>query len=215
MSFHYDHQLMNINSFQSYNHEMDHVFTPDMSTVNTLLFQPDSFSMVNNLYYGYMSLLPISTMLSFDSNPCKVKGEYDLDTRVYPLYSYQTMNDTYGQYHTHEEQADETWSSVESCHSTISSPMNHYSSLSDQVVQKGFSCQYCKRAFKRKYDLHRHVRIHTGIKPYICPCCSKRFSRSDARIRHFKQEQGCEAGLILLDQQKYRNRKHSSIHKYT
>ncbi|KAI8638513.1 hypothetical protein BD408DRAFT_314857, partial [Parasitella parasitica] len=47
-------------------------------------------------------------------------------------------------------------------------------------------CLYCTRAFSRRHDLERHVRVHTGIKPYHCPCCQKAFARSDARGRHFQ-----------------------------
>ncbi|KAH7328436.1 STE like transcription factor-domain-containing protein [Stachybotrys elegans] len=47
--------------------------------------------------------------------------------------------------------------------------------------QKSHSCPIptCGRLFKRLEHLKRHVRTHTQEKPYICPHCSKAFSRSD------------------------------------
>ncbi|KAI7883860.1 hypothetical protein K492DRAFT_112689, partial [Lichtheimia hyalospora FSU 10163] len=47
-------------------------------------------------------------------------------------------------------------------------------------------CPFCSRTFARRHDLERHTRVHTGIKPYVCPCCLKGFPRSDARGRHFR-----------------------------
>lgn len=56
---------------------------------------------------------------------------------------------------------------------------------------KPHMCIFCSRAFSRRYDLVRHTRVHTGIKPYGCPCCQKYFARSDARRRHFQSDSLC------------------------
>lgn len=47
--------------------------------------------------------------------------------------------------------------------------------------QKSHSCPIpsCGRLFKRLEHLKRHVRTHTQERPYVCPHCSKAFSRSD------------------------------------
>lgn len=48
-------------------------------------------------------------------------------------------------------------------------------------TQKNHSCPIptCGRLFKRLEHLKRHVRTHTQERPYVCPHCSKAFSRSD------------------------------------
>ncbi len=36
-----------------------------------------------------------------------------------------------------------------------------------------FKCKFCQRGFKRKYDMEKHCRKHTGDKPYKCGICGK------------------------------------------
>lgn len=52
--------------------------------------------------------------------------------------------------------------------------------------QKPFQCPSCDRAFSRSDHLTTHVRTHTGEKPFSCDICNRKFSRSDERARHMK-----------------------------
>lgn len=41
-------------------------------------------------------------------------------------------------------------------------------------------CPHCPKSFTQRSNLTRHVRIHTGVKPYSCMYCDKRFSDQGA-----------------------------------
>lgn len=47
------------------------------------------------------------------------------------------------------------------------------------AVHKRFICSYCGKAFTSRPNRERHVRYHTGEKPYKCDLCSASFIRGD------------------------------------
>uniref|UniRef100_UPI0037E7684A early growth response protein 1-like n=1 Tax=Semicossyphus pulcher TaxID=241346 RepID=UPI0037E7684A len=55
--------------------------------------------------------------------------------------------------------------------------------------QKPFQCRICMRSFSRSDHLTTHIRTHTGEKPFACEQCGRKFARSDERKRHAKIHQ--------------------------
>ncbi|CAM4551211.1 unnamed protein product [Lepidochelys olivacea] len=51
---------------------------------------------------------------------------------------------------------------------------------------KPFQCRICLRNFSRSDHLTTHIRTHTGEKPFSCDICGRRFARSDEKKRHSK-----------------------------
>lgn len=75
--------------------------------------------------------------------------------------------------------------------SMSSSPAISASTTSVNVnvnVKPVYRCQQCPRQFERPEHLERHMRLHTGERPFKCILdnCDKRFSRYDNMLQHYR-----------------------------
>ncbi|MEE6484098.1 hypothetical protein FKM82_013753 [Ascaphus truei] len=65
----------------------------------------------------------------------------------------------------------------------------------DDLSPVRFKCPFCTHTVKRKADLKRHLRCHTGERPYPCEACGKRFTRLEHLRNHFQTIH--EAGKLI------------------
>ncbi|KAJ1333137.1 transcription factor CRZ1 [Microdochium nivale] len=60
-----------------------------------------------------------------------------------------------------------------------------------------FQCNICHRRFTRAFNMHSHIRAHTGDRPYSCSQCDKSFTRQNDRDEHEKLHSGEKTFVCL------------------
>ncbi|KAK0517108.1 hypothetical protein JMJ35_000263 [Cladonia borealis] len=79
------------------------------------------------------------------------------------------------------------------CNQKFNRKENVKSHVQTHLDDRKYCCKYCGKCFVRINDRKRHKKIHSGIKPYLCPC-GKNFTRHDALTRH-RQRDSCSGAF--------------------
>lgn len=58
-------------------------------------------------------------------------------------------------------------------------------------------CAFCMRRFWSAEDLRRHMRTHTGERPFFCDICFRKFTLKHSMLRHRKKHESPESSRYV------------------
>ena len=63
--------------------------------------------------------------------------------------------------------------------------------------EKPFECPVCQKSFNQKNSLQTHMRKHTGDRPHTCPFCENHFTQKGNLKTHIQRSHPEDANLML------------------
>lgn len=85
-----------------------------------------------------------------------------------------------------------------SCTYSTSNLSNFKRHVKIHTGEKPYTCNICGKSFIQKVQLDSHIRVHTGEKPFICNLCPRSFADKRCLRRHLEMHSMIQSVWISL-----------------